>query len=119
MPICVDDRGALHLYLLSHLRLRLPFTFFEKELLTELNVAPCQLHPNAWGFIRAFEILCNHFGHPPSTDVFLYFFEAKNPGDRLMANFMKVFLNHVRYGAEAMYECVQDPPKSGVDLEGA
>ena len=37
----------------------------------------------------------------------------------MMANFMKVFLNHVRYGAEAMYECVQDPPKSDVDLEGA
>jgi len=37
----------------------------------------------------------------------------------MIANFMKVFLNHVRYGAEAMYECVQDPPKSGVDLEGA
>ena len=33
--------------------------------------------------------------------------------------FMKVFLNHVRYGAEAMKVCVQDPPKSGVDLEGA
>ena len=32
---------------------------------------------------------------------------------------MKVFLNHVRYGAEAMDVCVQDPPKSGVDLEGA
>ena len=36
-----------------------------------------------------------------------------------MANFMKFFLNHVRDGAEAMYECVQDPPKSDVDLEGA
>jgi len=37
----------------------------------------------------------------------------------VMANFMKVFLNHVRYGAEAKDVCVQDPPKSGVDLEGA
>ena len=37
----------------------------------------------------------------------------------LMANFMKVFLNHVRDGAEAMDVCVQDPPKSDVDLEGA
>ena len=34
--------------------------------------------------------------------------------------FMKVFLNHVRKsGAEAMKVCEQDPPKSGVDLEGA
>ena len=86
MPICVDDRATngvpftfIYSAIFKRLRLRLPFTFFEKELLTELNVAPCQLHPNGWGFIRAFEILCNYFGHPPSTDVFLYFFEAKNP----------------------------------------
>jgi len=89
MPICVDDRANngvpftfIYSAIFKRLRLRLPFTFFEKDLLTELNVAPCQLHPNAWAFIRAFEILCNHFGHPPSTDVFLHFFEAKNPGDR-------------------------------------
>jgi len=37
----------------------------------------------------------------------------------MMANFMKVFLNHVRDGAEAMDVCVQDPLKSDVDLEGA
>ena len=33
--------------------------------------------------------------------------------------FMKFFLNHVRDGAKAMDVCVQDPPKSDVDLEGA
>ena len=89
MPICVDDRANngvpftfVYFAIFKRLRLRLPFTFFEKDLLTELNVAPCQLHPNVWAFIRAFEILCNHFGHPPSTDVFLHFFEAKNSGDR-------------------------------------
>jgi len=60
----------------------LPFTFFEKELMMELNVAPCQLHPNAWALIRAFEILCNYFGHNASVDVFLHFFKAKNPWDR-------------------------------------
>jgi len=33
---------------------------------------------------------------------------------------MKVFFNHVgESGAEAMKVCEQDPPKSGVDLEGA
>ena len=37
----------------------------------------------------------------------------------MMAKFMKFFLNHVRDGAEAMDVCVQDPPKSDVDLEGA
>jgi len=89
MPVCVDDRATngvpftfIYSAIFKRLRLRLPFTFFEKDLLTELNVAPCQLHPNAWAFIPAFEILCNHFGHTPSTDIFLHFFEAKNPGDR-------------------------------------
>jgi len=37
----------------------------------------------------------------------------------LMAKFMKFFLNYVRDGAEAIDVCVQDPPKSDVDLEGA
>ena len=33
--------------------------------------------------MRAFAILCNHFGHPSSVDVFLHFFEAKSPGKNL------------------------------------
>ena len=37
----------------------------------------------------------------------------------MMEKFMKFFLNHVSDGAEAMDVCVQDPPKSDVDLEGA
>jgi len=36
---------------LKKVLLRLPLTIFEKELLTELNVAPAQLHPNSWAFI--------------------------------------------------------------------
>jgi len=61
----------------------LPLTGFEWALLTETNVAPAQLHPNSWAFVRAFGILCNHFEHTPSVDVFLYFFEAKSPGKKL------------------------------------
>ena len=89
MPICADDRATngvpftfVYSAIFKRLKLRLPFTFFEKELMMELNVAPCQLHLNAWGFIRAFEILYNYFRLNASVDVYLYFFEAKNPGDR-------------------------------------
>jgi len=64
-------------------KLRFPFTRFERELLTELDIAPSQLHPNGWAFVRAYQIICAHLGHPASVDVFLYLFEAKNPGDRL------------------------------------
>jgi len=37
----------------------LPLSVFEKELLTELNVAPAHLHPNSWAFVHAFTILCS------------------------------------------------------------
>jgi len=40
--------------------------------------------------MRAFAILCNHFGHPPSVDVFLHFFEAKSPGKNLWVSFSGV-----------------------------
>jgi len=70
----------------KRLRLRLPFSGFERSLLTEINVAPAQLHPNNW----AFAILCDHLGHPPSVDIFLYFFEANNPGKKLWLSFNEV-----------------------------
>ena len=64
-------------------KLCFPFTCFERELLTKLDIAPAQLHPNSWAFVRAYLIICAHLGHPASVDMFLFLFEAKNPGDRL------------------------------------
>ncbi|PNX80047.1 hypothetical protein L195_g036042 [Trifolium pratense] len=37
------------------LNIWLPFTPFEVSMLRTLNVAPSQLHPNSWAFIKAFE----------------------------------------------------------------
>ena len=71
----------------KRIRQRLPFNSFERELLIEINVAPAQLPPNSWAFIRAFSILCNFFSHAPSVDVFLHFFEAKNLGKNLWVSF--------------------------------
>ena len=51
-------------------KLCFPFTHFERELLTELDIAPAQLHPNSWAFVRAYQIICAHLGHPTSVDVF-------------------------------------------------
>jgi len=67
--------------------MRLPFSGFERELLTEINVAPAQLHPNSWAFFKAFGILCGYFGQPPSVDVFLHFFEVKKQGKSLWVSF--------------------------------
>jgi len=89
VPICADDKGNnselfcfVYTTLFKKVKLRLPFTRFERELLTKLNIAAAQLHPNSWAFVRAFQIMCAHLGLPASVDVFLFLFEAKNPGDR-------------------------------------
>nr|KYP76916.1 hypothetical protein KK1_021178 [Cajanus cajan] len=37
----------------------LPITQFECDFLNFVNSAPCQLHPNSWGFLRAFQVLCS------------------------------------------------------------
>jgi hypothetical protein len=56
----------------------MPFTDFQCEILRTLNVAPTQLHPNCWGFIRAFEILCGSLGLPLSAYSYFSFFQAKS-----------------------------------------
>ena len=66
---------------------RLPFTPFERELLTEINTAPAQLHPNSWAFVRGFQILCGYLGILPSMDVFLHFFEVKKQGKSFWVSF--------------------------------
>jgi len=89
-PICTDNRGSdgepfcfVYATMFKKVKLRFPFTRFEREILTELDIAPAQLHPNGWAFVRAYQIICAHLGHPASVDVFLYLFEAKNPRDRV------------------------------------
>jgi len=37
--------------------------------------------------VRAFAILCHYLGHTPLVDVFLYFFEAKSPGQKVWVSF--------------------------------
>jgi len=72
---------------LKRVLFRLPLFNFEKELLTEINVAPAQLHPNSWAFVRGFSILCTHFGLLPFVELFLYFFDAKRLGRQLWVSF--------------------------------
>ena len=87
-PVCCDKssdpEGSFYFIystIFQKLLFRLPFPSFERALLTEINIAPAQLHPNSWAFVRAFSIMCHHIGHLPSVDVFLYFFEAKSPNE--------------------------------------
>nr|KYP65480.1 hypothetical protein KK1_011716 [Cajanus cajan] len=59
------------------LGVRLPFTQFECDFLDFINSAPCQLHPNNWGFLRVFQVLCTVLGIEVSLPVFLHFYQLK------------------------------------------
>jgi len=52
-----------------------------------VNVAPAQLHPNSWAFVRAFVILYYNLVLTPSVDTFLFCFEVKDPGKKLWVSF--------------------------------
>lgn len=58
----------------KELGLTLPFLYFQCFVLSTLNVAPTQLHPNSWAFIRAFEVLCNIC---PTTSKFFHFYALR------------------------------------------
>ncbi|MED6211153.1 hypothetical protein PIB30_070893 [Stylosanthes scabra] len=63
--------------LLEEIGVRFPFTDFECSVLRQVNCAPSQIHPNGWGFVRAFEVLMEYLEEKPSLEVFFYLFQAK------------------------------------------
>ncbi|MED6225550.1 hypothetical protein PIB30_094695, partial [Stylosanthes scabra] len=65
--------------LFTHLGVRLPFSDFQREVLTWCQVAASQLHLNGWGFLRTFERVCLHFGFHPSWHIFLYTYQLHAP----------------------------------------
>ena len=96
-PVCEDERANngvpfffFYQTVFKRIGMRLPFSAFERELLTEINVAPAQLHPNNWAFIKAFGILCGYLGQAPSVDVFLHFFEVKKQEKSLWVSFSSI-----------------------------
>jgi len=95
--VCGDERandGVPFFYfyqvVFKSIGVRLPFSRFERELLTEINAAPTQLYPNSWAFVKAFDILFGFLGCGPSVDIFLPFFEVKRQTNNLWLTFNNV-----------------------------
>ncbi|MED6123885.1 hypothetical protein PIB30_053867 [Stylosanthes scabra] len=69
----------VYVELFTRLGVRLPFSDFQREVLTRCQVAASQLHLNGWGFLRTFERVCLHFGFRPSWRIFLYTYQLHAP----------------------------------------
>ncbi|MED6195672.1 hypothetical protein PIB30_040170 [Stylosanthes scabra] len=65
--------------LFSKLGAQVPFTQFEQDVLYECRVAPSQLHPNSWGFMKAFQTVCWYLHLDLFLRAFLYFFHLTQP----------------------------------------
>ncbi|MED6191680.1 hypothetical protein PIB30_002487 [Stylosanthes scabra] len=76
-----EERHFIYMYecLFSKLGVRVPFTQFEQDILYECRVAPSQLHPNSWGFMKAFQTVCWYLHLDLSLRAFLYFFHLTQP----------------------------------------
>ncbi|MED6174000.1 hypothetical protein PIB30_064858 [Stylosanthes scabra] len=79
--VCHEGKGADWFYMytcvFAEIGIRFPFTEFECAVLRQLNCAPSQIHPNSWGFIRAFEVLMEYLREEPSLELFFFLFQAK------------------------------------------
>ncbi|MED6113333.1 hypothetical protein PIB30_069811 [Stylosanthes scabra] len=69
----------VYVELFTRLGVRLPFFYFQREVLTRCQVTVSQLHLNGWGFLRNFERVCLHFGFRPSWNIFLYTYQLHAP----------------------------------------
>ncbi|MED6156151.1 hypothetical protein PIB30_011881 [Stylosanthes scabra] len=65
--------------LFNRLRVRLPFSDFQRDVITRCRIAVSQLHLNGWGFILAFEKVCLHYGFRPTIRLFFYIYDILIP----------------------------------------
>ncbi|MED6157925.1 hypothetical protein PIB30_027977 [Stylosanthes scabra] len=83
LPFQASERDPHFLWvyqeLFTRLGVRLPFTDFQKEVMTRCWVAVNQLHLNCWGLLRTFEQVCLHFGFRPTSRLFLYIYDILIP----------------------------------------
>lgn len=74
----IDRFTFVYETMLTKLGVRFPLLTFECEVLQYLNIAPTELHPNGWGFVRAFAILKRGMESTPSIGRLFYFHQAKS-----------------------------------------
>ncbi|MED6132130.1 hypothetical protein PIB30_016342 [Stylosanthes scabra] len=83
VPFRAGEEGPHFLWvyqeLFTRLRMRLPFSDFQRDGMTRCCVAVSQLHLNGWGFILAFEKVCLHYGFRLTIRLFFYIYDVHFP----------------------------------------
>ncbi|MED6158320.1 hypothetical protein PIB30_031738 [Stylosanthes scabra] len=83
VPFRAGEEGPHFLWvyqeLFTRLGMRLPFSDFQRDVMTRCRVAVSQLHLNGWGFILAFEKVCLHYGFRPTIRLFFYIYDVHFP----------------------------------------
>lgn len=69
----LDQFTLIYETMFTKFTVKLPFTEFKCDVLWTLNIAPTQLHPNSWGFVKAFAILLRGLDSEPSIGCFFSF----------------------------------------------
>ncbi|MED6139050.1 hypothetical protein PIB30_080224 [Stylosanthes scabra] len=101
-----EDVASERDYVLEVAGVRLPFTDFQREVMTRCRVAASQLHLNGWGFLRTFERVCLHFGFLPSWHIFLYTYQLHAPSPE--NGFMSFRTHQGRRFFDAFEESIQE-----------
>ncbi|MED6110667.1 hypothetical protein PIB30_045017 [Stylosanthes scabra] len=83
VPFRAGEEGPHFLWvyqeLFTRLGMRLPFSDFQRDVMTRCRVAISQLHLNGWGFILAFEKVYLHYGFRPTIRLFFYIYDVHFP----------------------------------------
>ncbi|MED6225027.1 hypothetical protein PIB30_089823 [Stylosanthes scabra] len=100
----VPDWLWVYDYLFTRVRIRIPLTLFQQEILRRSAVAPSQLHPNSWAFIRLFELVCQALGLPVSWRLFFFFFKLTTPKNGNMDDSGRGFLSFRAHGKMKIFD---------------
>ena len=65
--------------MLTRLGVFLPFSDFEMDVLRHCRVAPTQLHPNSWGFLKIYQFVSHALDFPTSLRIFFFLFHMTKP----------------------------------------
>jgi len=76
-PLNNDGYTYVYEYMVTQFGIQFPLSSFECQMLTERQTAPSQLHPNTWGFLKAFQILCKYLSIEPIVNKFMFFYQIK------------------------------------------